>query len=109
MVKKNNFDVVVSLLSYLFVGIIWFFLDKKVQNSFTKFHVKQAINLFIFSLLFSIIGEILMFIPLIGWLVGVVIKIFILILFIIGIVNSINYEKIKIPLIGNFASIYLKF
>ncbi len=98
---------VVSILSYIFlIGIVWYFVDKKVQNDDTKFHVKQALN---FSII-SIIGNaILGVIPIIGWSLIPVFSLAMTILWIIGIIRAINNDKKEIPIIGQFANKYLSF
>lgn len=92
-----------SILSYLLLGIIWYFADKSLQkDSNVKFHVKQGLTLFIFAIIWSIflsfLGSILFFIwGLIGLLSYVP-----LILAIIGIINAVNGKKKELPLIGQF-------
>ena len=98
---------VVSILSYIFfIGIIWYFVDKKVQNDDTKFHVKQALNLSIIG----IIGNaILGIIPIIGWVLIPVFGLVMTILWIFGIIRAINNTKKEIPIIGKYANKYLSF
>ncbi|MFW6025048.1 MAG: DUF4870 domain-containing protein [Candidatus Woesearchaeota archaeon] len=98
---------VVSILSYIFfIGIIWYFVDKKVQNSDTNFHVKQALNLSIISLIGN---AILGVIPIIGWVLIPVFGLVMTILWIIGIVRAINNNKKELPIIGKYAGKYLNF
>ena len=43
-----------AVLSYLLIGIIWYFVDEKMKkNSYVKFHVQQAIVLIIASVIYS--------------------------------------------------------
>ncbi len=53
-----------------------------------KFHVNQALVIFLFSLL--------SFIPIIGWIWGIIMFIF----WIMGFVAAINEEEKPVPLIG---------
>ena len=106
MVKKDDHDRAVAILSYFLVGIIWYFVDDEVKNAFTKHHVKQALNLIIIS----VVGNVgLVIIPFLGWVILPFFQIFILILIILGIINAINGSKKEIPIIGSFAEKYLKF
>tara|TARA_Y100000310_G_C20683267_1_gene817386 strand:- start:2183 stop:2548 length:366 start_codon:yes stop_codon:yes gene_type:complete len=99
MSKKSDEGRIVAVLSYILIGIIWYFVDDKIRgkNAFAKFHVQQALVLLIFSIAISILNGILSaifgfiavftlgigsalliipllisFIPLIFWLFGVV-------------------------------------
>ena len=108
---------VCAILSYLLVGIIWYFADEKMKkNSYVKFHAKQGLVLLIFSIAIWIVERILfsMFfnpfswgawgaIGLLGtifWIVGLAE----LVLVIIGIVNAANGNQKPLPIIGGFAS-----
>jgi uncharacterized membrane protein len=103
-----------ALLSYLLVGIIWFFADDKMRkNGFVKFHVKQGIVLTVAAIVVSIIERILISIFwgsffFGGWgLLGTIFWIVwlgFLVLLILGIVNSLNGKEKQLPIIGGFAS-----
>ena len=54
-----------------------------------KFHLNQALVIWLFGLLSAI--------PLIGWLWGI----FILVCWVIGFINAINDTEKPVPLIGN--------
>jgi uncharacterized membrane protein len=89
-----------AILSYLVIGIVWFFADEKMKkSSFAKFHVKQAIILVIVDIIFWVISGI----PFIGWTIMPILNLAILILIIIGVVNAANDKENKLPLIGDFA------
>ncbi|MFP4424603.1 MAG: hypothetical protein ACLFP2_05255 [Candidatus Woesearchaeota archaeon] len=103
MVKDDN---IAGALAYLLVGIIWFFADEKMKKSrLAKFHVKQAINLYIFAACLSFVAGLLIItvflIPIIHFLT--------LIAGLIGIIHSLNRHKTPIPVIGKFAERYLNF
>jgi uncharacterized membrane protein len=108
--KTNNHDTLLSILSYFIIGIIWYFLDNKVQNKNTTFHVKQALNLFIISIILSVITGILSW-PLffMAWLIIPIINLAVFILWIVGLIYAISQKKKEIPIIGEFAKNYLKF
>jgi uncharacterized membrane protein len=93
---------VCAILSYILVGIIWFFADDKMKkNKFVKFHVKQSLVLLILNVCVYIVGTIL---PFIGWFIILPLgSIFVLVLWIFGIINSINGKEKELPIIGKFA------
>ncbi len=95
---------VCAMLSYLFVGIVWFFVDEKMKkDALAKFHVKQAIILLIFSVVWSVLlgflGAFLFFLGPIAFLLSYVPLIFA----IIGILNALNKKEKELPVIGSYA------
>lgn len=115
--KVEN-EKLVAILSYFLIGIIWYFVDDKMKKSeLVKFHVKQSLNLALFSIVLSIalsiVSPILVFIPIVGWLALLVLgfgtPIFTFVLFIMGVINAANEKKKEVPLIGQFAKKYLTF
>jgi uncharacterized membrane protein len=92
-----------AILSYLLIGIIWYFVDKQIQkDDFVKFHVKQGLVLICLSIILSIIISIIPFLWMIGWIVQLIFFIFA----IIGIINAMNHEKKELPIIGQFSSVF---
>lgn len=119
VVSNNNKNAkLVAILAYFLIGIIWYFLDPSMKSEkLAKYHVKQSINLALFSLGFgvatAILSPILVFIPIIGWLALIVLStlgpLFFLVIAIIGLVHAINGKTKPVPFIGAFADQYLKF
>jgi len=105
----NDKERLVSILCYFIVGIVWFFIDSSIQNSsFIKFHVKQAIVLFITDLLLSVVMDFLYYIPILGLILSYIAYLLMLILVIIGIFNALSLKEKELPLIGRYSA-YLKF
>lgn len=114
--SKNDNSKICAILAYIMlIGVIWYFVDEKMKkSSLAKFHVKQGLFLAIvgigLGILFAILGSVLAFIPIIGWIfgvllapVGLIINLGILVLVIIGIINAANEKKEPVPVIGGFA------
>jgi len=109
MAKKNNNEQLVSLLGYLFIGIIWYVLDGSVRKSkFATFHIKQAINFFIFYFISVLIVNLITSLINIG-IVLTVFNIVVIVLLLIGIFNVINNKMDEVPIIGIYVERYLKF
>lgn len=98
-------EKLVAILSYFFVGMIWYLADEKVKKSgFAKFHFKQALILLIVSVALSILSSILALVTLgmfgfIAWIINIII----LVLWIIGVINAANMKEKELPVIGGFA------
>lgn len=87
----------VSAIAYL---IFFLPLLTNPESKFGKFHANQALLLLITSLAVSVVGTI---IPFLGWFLILPLGfIFVLILFIMGIVNALNGKTQRLPLIGGF-------
>lgn len=123
MSKNIEEGKICAALSYILVGIIWYFVDEKMKkNTYAKFHVKQAlvligfnIAIYILMAVLSVLIALLVFIPglgaLIGGLLGIIsllLWLALLVLWIIGIVNAFSGKENKLPVIGGFAK-HLKF
>ena len=105
--KEVEEGKIVAILSYLLVGIIWFFIDEEMKkNSFVKFHVKQGLALVIIGFSFSILISILfgmvgfMMVNLSFMVLGglsQIINLGLLVLSVMGIVSAINGTKKELP------------
>jgi uncharacterized membrane protein len=99
--KKDSNEKACSILSYLVIGIIWFFADETIRkNENVKFHVKQGLVLLILDIIIYLVVQI----PIIGWIARPVLWIGFIILLIIGIINAAKGEQKELPLIGHLAS-----
>ncbi len=94
---------VCAILSYLFIGIIWYFADDNMKkNTFAKFHVKQSLVLLVASIILQVIGTVL---PVIGWFLILPLSgIFSLVWMVIGIINAVNGKEKSLPIIGQYSS-----
>jgi len=117
MAKDVEDGKVCAILSYLLVGIIWYFADDKMRkNNFAKFHTKQSLVLLVVSIILSIVVSIIsaIFTPLlfmggglgIIWIISIIwwaISIVILVLWLIGIIAAATGKEKVLPFIGSFA------
>ena len=77
-----------SWVAYLsWIGLIIAFCAGDKDGA--KFHLNQALVIFLFSLV--------SFIPIIGWIWGI----FIVVCWFMGLIAAINQEEKRVPLIGN--------
>lgn len=65
-----------------------------------KFHLNQALVIWIGYACVAVAGVILGFIPFLGWMVTYAAYIFLLVMFILGLISAINQEEKELPLIG---------
>jgi uncharacterized membrane protein len=89
---------VIAALSYVWILFLVPLIVKK-DSPFAKWHAKQGLVLFIAEIIGMIVG----WIPLIGWLIGFVVFIFAVVVSIIGILKALGGEGYEVPVIGKYA------
>ena len=81
------------------IGYVWILclvpLFLRRHSKFAQFHAKQGLVLFIVE----IFGWLILWIPLVGWLLGALILIFA----ILGIMNSLQGNYWEMPILGKYA------
>jgi len=101
MAKEIEKGKLCAVLSYILIGIIWYFVDKEQKkNAYVRFHVQQALTLLILSVIVNVTGTI---IPILGWFIilpigGLIVFIF----WIIGVINALSGKEKELPLIGKY-------
>ena len=91
--KKKNTGMAVVAYILFFVPLL---TDAK-NDPFVKYHTKQGLVLFIAWLITAIALQM----PIIQWF-SWILSIFVLVLFIMGILNAVNGKEKPLPLIGQF-------
>ena len=65
-----------------------------------KFHLNQALVIWIGYASVAVSSIILMFIPILGWIITYGSYIFLVVMFVLGLIAAINEEEKELPLIG---------
>jgi uncharacterized membrane protein len=87
----------IAAICYIFFLIGYFTVEK--DSAFVKFHIKQSLTL----LIFGILTNILLIIPILGWIIYPFATIAVIVLFIIGILNALGGKEKELPFIGKYA------
>lgn len=90
---------VIAALSYFGLLVLVPLLAKK-DSPYCQFHAKQGLVLLIAWVIIGIIAVI----PILGWIVGFLGSIFLLVLFVIGLINAIGGKAKELPVIGQFGA-----
>ena len=94
----------IAWLSY--VGILWLVpLLAMRENAFCKFHVKQGIML---TILWAA-SWIVVWIPVLGWIADAVVWVFVVVMAVMGLVNSVSGKHWAMPILGKWAADWFKF
>ncbi len=99
--QQNN--MVMAILAYLGILIVVPFLTDAKNDPFVKYHIKQGLTLIIFEVATWFIGMVLVFMPYLGYLVGLVLWLATIVLIIIGIANAAQGKEQELPVIGQYA------
>jgi len=81
-------------------AIIFLLLEPYSRNRFIRFHSFQCIFL---SVALFVIHIVLMFIPIIGWLISLFVSLAALVLWIVLLIKAYQGQKFKVPFIGDLA------
>ncbi len=91
--KSASNAQLIAIVSYLtFIGwIIAFILYQNDKSELASVHIRQTLGLFI-------LGILLFWIPILGWILSLVV----FVLWIIGLIYAAQGEAKPIPILGNF-------
>ncbi len=100
-VDKNK---VFGILAYLW--ILWLVpLLAAKESPFARYHTNQGIILFLTGIGAWVVNFILVFIPIIGWLIMLCVWVCMIALWLIGLIHAIKGECKPLPVIGNLFTI----
>ncbi|WP_029035091.1 DUF4870 domain-containing protein [Salinimicrobium terrae] len=92
-------DITIAVVAYLtLIGlVVAFVMNKDKKDPFAAYHIKQSLGLTVCGLALFVVGMI----PILGWLVSFFGSLFLLYLWIMGLVNAINGKVKSVPVLGN--------
>ncbi|MBE8722682.1 DUF4870 domain-containing protein [Sphingobacterium pedocola] len=100
----------ISMIAYITIigWLIAFFQSRNTRTPLVKFHLEQALGVFIFSFCWSVILRILFFVipPLAP--VGGILSFVPLVFIILGIINASKEQFTPLPIIGNLIADKIK-
>jgi len=98
-IKKDKDSKNIGLAFLAYILFIIPMLTGEKDDPFVKFHTKQGLILFlawVFNIVFGMI-------PVVGWMLSPLIAIFLVIVWIVGVVNVLQGKESELPLIGQFS------
>ena len=105
MVKNDDSKLFAFLGVFLMViGFIIVYATQK-KDRYAMYYAKQGLILFFLWIIGWIITWVLAFIPVLGWIARALVGIFILVLWVIGLIYSLSGEEKEIPVVGGFAKL----
>jgi len=96
--KPGDEGKTIAIISYItWIGwIIALVMNMEKKNDFARFHIRQT--------LLIMLGTLLVWIPIVGWIWGLLL----FVLWIIGLIGAINGEKKEVPILGPLAQDWFK-
>ncbi|NBI07952.1 DUF4870 domain-containing protein [Senegalia massiliensis] len=95
---EQNIAAMLSYILGFITGIIFLLVEK--ENKFVRFHAMQSIV--VFGAIF-LIGVVIGWVPIIGWLIGALSSPIILVIWIILLIKSYKNEWYEFPIAGKIA------
>ena len=97
--QSINEGKTLAVVSYftLIGTLIAFFLNKDKGNTFTSFHIRQALGLWLLQMVLGFVVS-----GFDSWMVTNAFWIFFVVLFIYGVLGAFSGKKNAVPIIGDF-------
>ena len=97
-IKRETIDKTTGIIAYLtIIGlIVAIVMNREAKNSFTSYHIRQSLGIAVTGLACAVIGVI----PFIGWLISILGTIFVIILWILGLINALGGHEKPVPVLG---------
>lgn len=88
----------IGIIAYLtLIGlIIAFVMNQEKKDEFGTYHIKQSMGLCLCGIALFVVG----LIPILGWIISILGSIFLIYLWIMGLLNALNNKMKPVPLIG---------
>lgn len=96
VIHRNN-PRIVSIVAYLtFIGWLVAYILNDPKSELSSFHLRQSLGIYLIFL----VSSMLMWIPLLGWLIGIAGSLLGVVLWIIGISSANREETKEVPFLG---------
>ena len=96
---ENTCDKSLGIIAYLsLIGLVAaFIMNKDKNNEFATYHIKQSLGLCLVGFAIFIVG----LIPVLGWIASFLGSLFLLVLWIMGLLNAVNGKQKPVPVLGS--------
>ncbi len=99
----ENLEGALAYFLGVLTGILFLILEK--DNKFVKFHAVQSIIVSVAAMvILTVVGTILIFIPIIGWLLDMLLYLGALIIWLLLMYKAYQKEMFKLPVAGDIAA-----
>lgn len=95
VVEEGKTTAIIAYITVIGL-IIAFIMNNDKKNTFAAYHIRQSLGIGLTGLALSVISVI----PILGWIISVFGTIFILVLWVMGLINALNGQEKPVPLLG---------
>src|SRR5690606_20490435 len=90
----------IAIIAYLtIIGlVIAYVLNNEKRNEFASYHIRQSFGVFICIFVLSALN----YIPLIGWALASIGVLFMVVLWVLGLISAANGTQKPVPLLGHY-------
>lgn len=92
--KTNSSMHVIAYITI--IGLIIAFVSNKDKDELTTYHIRQSLGLAVTGVALWVIA----LIPFLGWIISIAGSIFLIYLWIMGLMNAINNKMEPVPFLG---------
>lgn len=100
--NKNSSMHVIAYIT--FIGLIIAILSNKDKDELTSYHIRQSLGIALTGVALWIFAVI----PILGWIISFVGSIFLLVLWVMGLINALNNKKTPVPVLGEKYNTWFK-
>ena len=92
----------IAILSYITIigWIVALVMHGSNKTSLGAYHLRQGLGIMILAIAVTIIRIPLIFVPFLGWMIGLCLSLGLLTLWILSLVSAVNAEEKPTPLVG---------
>lgn len=99
----ENLEGALAYFLGILTGVLFLVLEK--DNKFVKFHAVQSIIVSVaVMVILMVVGTILMFIPIIGWIIDILLYLGAFVLWVLLMFKAYQKEMFKLPITGDIAA-----
>lgn len=96
IINEGKTAAIVAYLSLIGL-IIAFVMNNDKKNIFASYHIRQALGLMVAMFALSIVGVV----PILGWIISIFGFLFLVVLWVIGLIGAINGKEKAVPVLGD--------
>jgi len=101
--EKDDSKLFAFLATFLsIIGFIIALIAKR-DNKYVMFYAKQSLVIFIIAIIAGVIGKILLFIPIIGWIINFALNVIMFILWLVSWIYAISGKEKDVAVVGSYA------
>ncbi len=89
-----------SVVGFLIAIILW------RKDKYVMFHAKQSLSVFLISIIFNLVGTVLILLPFFGYFLNFILSIGVMLIWFLSWINALNAEKKRIPLVSDLADYF---